>query len=195
MEIRKATLKDNLEEIATLIYYTDKFIYPYWFKKDQDYKPTLVKLIKSKGSLFYYKNIFVATQNNHIYGIVVCFDDKSVLDYDYTDLSKVNKHYAYTIKKYVVPVSSHKQKGFVYISNVCVANKYRRQHIGRSLLENLFKVYPNKNFELDVIANNVPALKLYTKQGFEIVKKLKGFNGPFMIKPKIYTMQKIVNKQ
>ena len=30
--IRKATIEDNLKDIAELIYSTDDYIYPYWFE-------------------------------------------------------------------------------------------------------------------------------------------------------------------
>ena len=32
LKIRKATIYDNMEEIAELIYSTDEYIYPYWFE-------------------------------------------------------------------------------------------------------------------------------------------------------------------
>jgi len=32
LKIRRATIYDNLQEIAELIYRTDEYIYPYWFE-------------------------------------------------------------------------------------------------------------------------------------------------------------------
>ena len=190
MEFKKAQIDDNLEEIAELIYLTDKYIYPYWFEGVSDYKTILVDLIKSKGSLFYYENILVAKENDNILGIVVFLSSKNKYDYDYSKLISINRNFKYTINNYILPVTKHIEDNLIYVSNVCVNLNKRRKHIGTNLLKTLIAENPGKNFELDVLAINGPAINLYTKMGFKIVDSKTGFNGPYKPKPPIFTMKR-----
>lgn len=192
MEIRKAKLSDNLLEIAELIYETDNYIYPYWFKKNDKKFETLVELIKTKGSMFYYKNIIVAVEDKDVMGIMVAIDSDTDLSYDYSKIM-TDKYSKYAIKNYIIPTIQDVKNDYVDITNVCIEKAHRRKLIATHLFEFLFKLYGNKkNFELVVLKNNPPAVNLYTKEGFSVVSEQNGFNAPFKRKPRTYTMHKIV---
>lgn len=195
MEIRQATLDDDLNKIAELIYNTDIYIYPYWFKKTPNYVDVLIDIMKTEGTIFYYKNIYIAVEEKKVLGILVCFDNNTNLNSTYHKWIHINKNFNYTINKYLLALVNHRKEDYVYISNVCVRKSKRRQHIGTKLLNYILEQFPTKNFELAVLQSNIPGINLYTKLGFEIVESTKGFNGPLRKKPRIYNMEKVIKNK
>lgn len=186
MQIRDLTLNDDLNKVAELIYQTDPYIYPYWFKDYSDWKSVLKHLIKTDGTVFYYKNIIIAIEHDEVIGIVVVLDNNSNLDYDYSDLIKINKNFKYTISNYIKQIDS-KTPDSVYIPNVCVDLIHRQKGVGFRLISYVKDKY-KKNLLLDCLADNLPALKLYSKCNFKIAKEGKGFNAPYKKKPFILKM-------
>ena len=75
-----------------------------------------------------------------------------------------------------------KESDLAYISNVCVAKKYRGKHIENIMLSYVIEIYKEKLFksiDLDVLANNPGAIKLYQNLGFEQFTEIfSGFNNP-----------------
>ena len=64
------------------------------------------------------------------------------------------------------------------ISNVAVEKEYRRQHIGRELLEYILSEAKSrgvKNVALEVRETNVPAIRLYESMGFKEVGIRKNY--------------------
>lgn len=189
MEIKQATEKTNKREIAGLIYDTDPYIYPFWFGSKRNSIKTLCDMIGREGNIFYYKNIIVAEDNGHVLGIMVKLDENSIMNDDLNWLRSVNNNYAYTIDNYIGKMREYVKKDFIYISNVCVKKTHRRHHIAQSMFNYLF--YNNKKsvkYELDVLADNPPAVALYKKMGFEKVSEQDGFNAADLPKPLVYTM-------
>ncbi len=69
------------------------------------------------------------------------------------------------------------------ISNVAVSLKHRRKHIAQNMLDYIFDWSQNKkikNLTLEVRETNVPAIKLYEKNGF----KEAGIRKDYYEKPK-----------
>ncbi len=52
---KKASINDDLEKIAELIFYTDDYIYPYWFETVEKCKSELPRLIQHYHYLQLYK--------------------------------------------------------------------------------------------------------------------------------------------
>ena len=196
VEFRKATLNDNAEEIAELLYRTDSYIYPYWFESLENCKSELSELIKEDKFFFNINNLYIMkdTVNNKIIG-VICVVDKHVdLSYDYSKLESVNERYNYTIKNYVKGlIDEVMSSDFVYISNVCVHPDYRGMHIGSIMMKKIIEIYKKKFFDeivLDVLADNPAAINLYQKMGFrQITDIFDGFNGPQLEKPDVFSMK------
>lgn len=63
----------------------------------------------------------------------------------------------------------------VEIIDIFVLNEYRKENIGTKLLNKIINENLNKNITLEVNKNNIPALKLYEKLGFEKVAIRKGY--------------------
>ena len=189
MKIRHLKLNDNLTKVAELIYQTDPYIYPYWFYKYSNWKDVLINLIKKKGSVFYYKNILVATVDKEIVGIGIIIEQTTNLSYDYKELKAVNKHFEYTINNYVLPLTEHiTTPDVVYISNICVDKDEIGKGIGSKLIETIKQAKKQKSLVLHCLADNQPALKLYLKNNFKITEYLDGFNAHHKQKPLIVKM-------
>lgn len=189
MIIRKATLNDDLNMIAKLLYQTDAYIYPYWFENYHDWERVLVDLIKTKGSLYNYENILVCEQDNDICAILVYISKKSNLTFTYSNLKTINENFKFTIENYILPTSSNLENDIIYITNIFTKQEYRRKGLASNLINYIKTTFPNCVLELDVLDENIPALNLYKKQLFEIVKAKPGFNHPDKTKPLVYTMQ------
>ena len=201
LKFRKATINDNLEEIAELIYCTDDFIYPYWFGSLENCRKELSCLLKEDKFFFNVNNLYLAIDEtlNKIAGII-CIVDKSVdFSYDYEKLRAYNENYKFTIDNYVMGlIKEVEETDFAYISNVCVHKDYRGKHIGNRLVEYAVEVYSEKMFKeivLDVLADNPGAIRLYQKLGFEQFTEIfKGFNNPNETKPDVFSMKLNISK-
>ena len=172
--IRKATLEDNFEEMAQLIYETDDKIYTYWFHDDvEEAKKVLPPLMKEEGFFYNYKSIYIAIDKNtnKIVGLICCVLPETNLEYDYDKIRKMSDSYAYTVDNYIIGLIEEVQELQVpYISNVAVHHDYRGRRIGslmfRKVVEEKKPFY--RKLLLDVLADNPSAIKLYENLGFEI---------------------------
>lgn len=183
---RRANENDNFEEIAELIYKTDPFIYPFWFRNNvENAKKELSRLIGEPGFFFYYDNIYLAysQEYNRILGIIVAVDKTVDLTYDYTALKSINKRYKYTIENYleelIKEVEAFDDDG-IYISNVCVLDGYRGHKIGSKLLGYFISQMEEEkydHFHLDCLLHNLRAKNLYHSFGFKEMKLITGFDG------------------
>jgi len=196
LEIRKATSQDNLEQIAELIYKTDQYIYPYWFESIEKCKKELPSLMLEENFFFNVDNFYIAIDksNGNIVGATCIVDKNTNLDYDYSNLRNVNERYRFTIDNYVKGlVEEVKDADFAYISNVCVDENYRGQHIGNRMLSHVIEIYKDKYFKeiiLDVLAKNPGAIKLYQNLGFvQSSEVFEGFNDPEKDRPEVFSMK------
>lgn len=68
----------------------------------------------------------------------------------------------------------------MHIMDIVVAKKYRRQHIGKALLEKLIELTIQNNIyelTLEVRQDNIPAIYLYTKYNFQKIGERKNYYG------------------
>ena len=193
---RKATPNDDLEKIAELLYYTDDYIYPYWFGSVENCRKELTPLLTKDKFFFNVNNLYIAVnkEDNAVLGVVCIVDRHTDLGYDYSELEKVNERYAFTIENYIKGlIEEVKEAEFAYISNVCVDPNHRDLHIGTFLLSQLIQEYKSKMYKeivLDVLAENPRAIHLYQKMGFEQSSDIfPGFNDPKEPRPDVFTMK------
>lgn len=196
LEIRKATPEDNLKEIASLIYKTDQYIYPYWFESLEKCQSELSPLMLEDNFFFNINNFYIAIDksNNKIVGATCIVDKNTNLNYNYTNLKSVNNRYKFTIENYINSlIEEVKDAEFAYISNVCVDENYRGQRIGNRMMSYVIEEYRKKYFKeivLDVLAKNPGAIKLYQNLGFEQTSEIfQGFNAPDEEKPEVFSMK------
>ena len=194
--IRKATLEDDLEKIAELLYKTDPYIYPYWFECLENCIEELPKLLKENNFIFNINNLYIAIDEitNKIAGLVCAIDKNAELEYDYSKLKEKNNRYEFTINNYILPlIKEIEDAEYVYISNVCVHEDYRGKHIGNRMLKNIVEHYRENlanTIVLDVIESNKGAVKLYENLGFVREGELyEGFSAPEQTKPNVFSMR------
>ncbi len=75
-------------------------------------------------------------------------------------------------------IGAHNIVGEVYITNVAVFPRYRRQGIAEALIKNLADISQKEKAEfitLEVRKSNIGAISLYTKMGFKEVGGRKDF--------------------
>lgn len=97
------------------------------------------------------KDLFIEDKKNSNF---VCFDEDKIVGYiSYNPKSK-------------------RRNGSIYIISLVVLPKYRRLGIAKNLIYTACKYYENKGLgeimSLQVDKDNVPAINLYKKVGFEI---------------------------
>ncbi len=181
---RRARKEDNMEDIAKLIYQTDPYIYPFWFNNNLDEAiKVLSEKVKEPGFIYNYENCYVAydISNQKIVGLVCAIDPTTDLNYDYSELTKVNANYKFTIDNYVKAiideVIEHK---YMYLVNVCVDVDYRSNRIGSRMLSYFIEQMHTAGFDeigFDCLMHNLRAKNLYHSLGFKEVSEGFGFDG------------------
>ena len=173
----------QLKEIAELIYDTDPYIYPAMFNSKSEALQLLPELFRNGDKMFALDNLFVAQMDKHIIGLILwvkgpllwndnvlleCADKKNLL---------VSKHLNVVKGQYF---SSYRNtdKNEVSIINVCVETQFRKNGIGKGMLEAFFRETRIKDCrcELYVLSNNISAIQLYRDYGFNIVNEIPGFS-------------------
>lgn len=192
--VRPATEKDNFLRIALCIYSTDPFIYPAAFGYKQD-KATqaIAALMQIDDNLFHYSNILVACSDNQICGVLLYnksgakWDDKAcntaVKDY-IPDLD----HFIYVSKTYFAAESVCPLPAHIEIVACSVLPEFRKVGVASMMLSWLFNQNKGNVFTLDVLADNPAAIALYTKCGFTINARTKGFSINTSARPDCYRM-------
>lgn len=182
--LRRAKDTDNFEEIATLIYQTDPYIYPYWFNDDLDEAiEYFVPRMKEPGFIYNYENFYVAydIEQKIIVGAICAIDPTTNLEYDYTDSELVNERYHFTIKNYVKElIHEVEEKKYMYLVNVCVDSRFRSNKIGKRLLSYFIDQMHEAGFDeigFDCLMHNLRAKNLYHSLGFKEVAEGIGFDG------------------
>ncbi len=127
-----------MEELATLIYETDPYIYPFWFNNNlEEAKKVLVPRIKEPGFIYNYENCYIAydIERKKIVGVICAINPTTDLNYDYNELESINDNYNFTINHYVKElIDEVVNKKYMYLVNVAVDVEYRNHKIGKRLL-------------------------------------------------------------
>lgn len=184
IDLRRAKRTDNLEEIAKLIYQTDPYIYPFWFKNGvEEAQEVLPKYIVQPGFIYNYENMYVAHDktNGHIVGLVCAIDYTTNFDFDYTELASISPEYAFIVKNYIkVLIDEVLENKSMYIVICCVDKEFRSKRIGTVMLGNFVKLMEKAGYdtiEFDCLLHNVRAKNLYHSLGFKEMYTGIGFNG------------------
>ena len=176
--------KNNYLQLAQLVYRTDEHIYPCIFNSESDAVTVLSSLLQSNlDAMFSKGNCFVAiTSDGSILGMILwkkgplIWDDgslKSQAKHDGVELSPyfdlVKQRYFYSYEKNPADLIS--------LINVCVDPTAQGQGVGSIMIENFVREHANEKMELFVLADNTPAIQLYTKHAqFEKIATIQGFS-------------------
>ena len=191
MIIREARESDNAKDIAKLIYETDIYIYPYWFKDKDDGIEHISQLVKNRDCIFYHKNYIVAEIDGKIIGLLMYVKNDGSYTYGYEDFKSLSFQSNHVINNFVLEIQNAIVFNTYTIFAVRVADNYTRRGIAYNMFQYMFNKIPkNSNIDIEVLKDNIPAINLYKKAGFKITKEYKGYNGYRKKKPLCYCMKK-----
>ena len=190
--IRGILPEDDTRCIAELIYKTDPYIDPTAFGSMKNAKKHLVRFMDIFNNPYYRDNIKIAVKNNEIVGILIVLSSPQTEPYRFesyaSQYSDLPRQYMHTAQNYFNTLFEHlESENDVYISCVCVKEKYQRVHIGEILVMNTIRQYSDKNVHLHVLCENKGAIRLYEKCGFKKTEQVNGYSD-CAEKPKCWEM-------
>jgi len=144
------------------------------FSKDKQ------RLAKAFAHVFDLQHLYVAIQETEVMAITACTGGASPIKFNKTicrkELGFLRGSAAYImLTKYIV---NHKfpfefTPGMGRIEVVATAPAAREKGIAHGLLKHIFDATPYAEYVLEVVDDNIGAIKLYEKLGFETFKKVK----------------------
>ena len=167
---------DDLLQVAKLIYYSDEYIYPYWFDNIKDGQKVIAEMIKLP-TLYKKENVPVAVMpNGDIAGALVSCDCPFVEEKDHIyqafENAKIvcDERTDFIYREYYEKMQVA-DKG-LYVSNIAVDPNYRKRGIATSLLSAVIK---GREFcHLECVQKNISAWRVYQRLGFNIVEEYPG---------------------
>ena len=179
---RKAREDDDISKIAKYIYLTDPYIYPSICDSPTDKR--WIEIIsccyESPNNIFYRDNLFVVLSEGDIIGIccIIPCGKRLSFDGDLKALDCISDRLLRVIDGYFKPLLEESLTFDGYnIVNLCIDGRFHNRGVGRQLLAYCLSHYVGETIYLDVIADNLPAVRLYKSSGFEIAKEYFGFSG------------------
>lgn len=164
--------KEKLNEIASLIYDTDPYIYPAMFQCRKDAIIVFSELIREgKDEFFCLNNLFVAEEQNHVIGIVLWYRGRLkwkkdlLLDVAYRNDIKLPETFERVCQEYFHNYAEIEIENLISIINVCIDEKWRGEGVGKLLLTEFIKNH-DECMELYCLKDNEGAMRLYEKMGF-----------------------------
>ena len=147
LTVRKLTESDRLDKIAELIYFTDKYIFPYMFGGDlEQAKKVFVQMIKT-DTIYNFDNIYAAFVDGEPVAIVIM--KRTPLNIAYQDMlnaylsanSVIDARFGKVYNEYYALLNDEPEG--VYISNVCVDKAFRGMGIANSCCSRCLKTARN----------------------------------------------------
>ena len=177
--IRPITLRDDLTHIASLIYATDPFLFPYIFGKSPLGEPRIEALIALEANSFSYRMIRGYFDSEGVcQGVYIAYNKKNKSnDRDFSAVFKGLRGLWLALK--LLPIAHLLNPPITntyYLQNISVNESSRGQGIGRALLADFYDQAKKKghaSVSLDVSLDNPGALRLYVSEGFQRIKKRK----------------------
>lgn len=194
IDVRTANESDCFLEIAECIYATDPFIYPTAFGHNKEKAVLAIsKLIRIPGSLLHYSNIFVAVKDNSVCGVLLYNEHGAEWNTEQfylltNEFLEDKQKFEYASNTYFEEESKQPEDNHIEIIAVCVAPEHRGKGIASKMLSSFIEIKANKILELDVLANNESAIRLYSRCGFQITAQYKGFSYTDATRPDCYHM-------
>ena len=150
--LRNATKGDEAA-IARLLHFTDPYIYPAICKDPEDpfWRRVVSLCLASEENVFSASHFRVLTAGDTVVAlscVIPCGKARESAEMD----------------------------GFNLV-NLCVDPAVRRQGAGRMLMELYVREYGDAVLHLDVVADNIGAIRLYQSCGFQIEREYEGFAG------------------
>ena len=191
--------KNQLEDIAELIYHTDPYIYPAMFGEDSGLKNAKVILpdLISSGvdEMFKKSNLFVSIFDKEVVGVILwCenglkWNSSRLIELATQKGVELNQdNYLKASKEYFDSNYQDSDNG-ICIINCCIKEKWRGLGYATNLLKSFIKEHDDECINLCVLEENQNAVKLYKKLGFIVIGESNGFSLETE-KPRVYEMKR-----
>lgn len=195
IELRKITVDDDIDEITSLIYDTDPYIYKDLLGERKIATRLLSVLLRDKHSYFYCDHFYGAFLDGKIVGIMSLVARNYEMSADslrmaYIEIGETMTPAAKEANNYLFE-SYAKIGSTSSASNICVKADYRHKGIGDYILKKIISIAGSKPIELCVIADNIPAVKLYKNNGFVITDQKYEYGGYMQEKVLCYMMIRV----
>ena len=198
MVIRNLRSSDDLGRAAEILFLADPYIMEALFgNKETAGKVGRALFSSAADDLFSFDRVLVAEEDGEIQGILCfrngcCNWDQKILGKVFQDINlavptgfnRVNEVYLNKLSCDELPPNSSECM-FLAVSEDC-----RGKGIGSALLKHWMDTSNQRNFYLDVLADNHRAIAIYQKHGFVVTEQHKGFSRDETARPECYRMVK-----
>lgn len=174
--------EQQLIMISSLVYDTDKYIYRAMMERSQAQKILPRVFASNKDPMFNLDNIFVAMVGEKIIGLILY--KKGSLQWNSEHVRRMAMFYGEKLPKTLDKVEeeyfsnySHTDDNTISIINCCVHSNWRmgNNRIGTKMMEAFCREHPEQ-MELYVLSETIPAMRIYERNGFELVNTCNGFS-------------------
>ena len=179
--LRNATKGDEAA-IARLLHFTDPYIYPAICKDPEDpfWRRVVSLCLASEENVFSASHFRVLTAGDTVVALSCVIPCGKALSFaESLPLTEEERAaLACAENGYFLPLlrESAEMDSFNLV-NLCVDPAVRRQGAGRMLMELYVREYGDAVLHLDVVADNIGAIRLYQSCGFQIEREYEGFAG------------------
>ena len=164
---------ENLGEIAGLIYDTDPYIYPAMFSSREEAVDIIPRMIRSGDAMFNPDNLYIALSDGSVAGIILWHRGPLLWDEGIYLSCGGRSPYIEDVRRRYFSNYASIPPDTVSIINVCASVPGRG--IGGRLMDAFLREVPGP-YELYVLADNAPAIRLYQKHGFQITDTCRGYS-------------------
>ena len=165
----------QLEAAAGLIWDTDPYIYPAMFSSRAEAVGIIPRMFLAGDAMFRPEHLFAAESGGEVIGIILW--TRGPLKWTpeiYRRCGGSSPHIERVRRGYF---DSYRDiaPDMISLINVCVKDGARGKGVGGAMLDRFIGEH-DRPMELYVLADNDPAIRLYSSRGFGIVETLRGFS-------------------
>lgn len=173
---------NDYKEVIELIYATDPYIYSDLFGSLANAYRILYYSFDNPQSVFHKSAVYIVRAKDEVVGVALYhpnnfpWNSNAILE-DFEKAEILPQPAFYSASEYMDKTYNYRKLGNS-MCNVSVRSTYHRKGVASFLLKNLLRMAKNQVVELTVLADNVAAIKLYEKFGFQIVgNRFKDYGG------------------
>lgn len=183
LQHRYLDVADDLEEIGSLLYYTDPYIYPAFFGDEKTARIVVAEAIRRGMFCFRPENIFCSFAGTEPVAMVCKLSSENTrwnhqawknlfvnlglkVPCDFDDVSL----------RYFTQISKETFADAIYVLAVCVHPRLRGQGIGTESFRNFLLMHSKETIILDTLKGNQAALSLYQAAGFVEQESYLGYS-------------------
>ena len=183
LQHRYLDIADDLEEIGSLVYHTDPYIYPAFFGDETTARYVISEAIRR--GMFCYKpeNIFCAFDGTKPVAMI-CTISASSCQWNHQMWKElfvisgmeIPSGFEDVSLRYFLPISEEDFADAVYVLALCVSPDLRGKGIGTECLRNFCALHSGEIIILDTLCENQMAISLYRSGGFVEQKRYLGYS-------------------